>query len=240
MTSDQPIPTIALIHEQAPARIFLTDNLTADGYEVLEYTSAESAWGGLAGRYPDAILLDYRLRERGALVLLEHLRDPGRAGGRVEARVPIIVLEAREALERIRALEAGADDATPHPLGYPELRARLAALLRARATPENRNAPLRVGGLQIDPGPREVRLDGTRIDLAAKEFALLKVLAADPTHVFTKSELLRGIWGIKQPGSTRTLDSHACRLRSKLTTPARSWIVNVWGVGYRLCDAVPA
>ena len=83
-----------------------------------------------------------------------------------------------------------------------------------------------------------MKVDERKIELSAKEFALLHMLAADPVRVFTKEELLRDVWGFKLMGSTRTLDSHASRLRRKLSPApeARRWIVNVWGVGYRLTD----
>jgi DNA-binding response OmpR family regulator len=95
---------------------------------------------------------------------------------------------------------------------------------------------LQVGELRIDPVSREVTLDGRGIELSAKEFALVRALAEEPTRVFTKEELLRDVWGFKAMGSTRTLDSHASRLRRKLTPSGRRWVVNVWGVGYRLLD----
>ena len=86
--------------------------------------------------------------------------------------------------------------------------------------------------------PARCRLGDRQIELSAKEFALLHALAGDPTRVFTKEELLRDVWGFKLMGSTRTLDSHASRLRRKLAPAAggRRWVVNVWGVGYRLTD----
>jgi DNA-binding response OmpR family regulator len=93
---------------------------------------------------------------------------------------------------------------------------------------------LRGGGLAIDPASREVRLDGERVSVSAKEFALLLALAAEPLRVFTKEELLRDVWGFRSMGATRTLDSHACRLRRKLGSGG--FVVNVWGVGYRLVD----
>ena len=98
---------------------------------------------------------------------------------------------------------------------------------------------MRVGDLDIDAASRAVHLRGERLDLSAKEFALLRTLAADPTRVYTKAELLRAIWGQRGVGSTRTLDSHACRLRRKLGADGERFVVNVWGVGYRLVD-VPA
>jgi DNA-binding response OmpR family regulator len=81
-----------------------------------------------------------------------------------------------------------------------------------------------------------VRLGGRAIDLTQKEFALLRVLAAAPTTVHTKEALLRSVWGFRARGTTRTLDSHACRLRAKLAAGGDRFVLNVWGVGYRLVD----
>jgi DNA-binding response OmpR family regulator len=93
-----------------------------------------------------------------------------------------------------------------------------------------------VGELELDPVSREVRLRGRRVALSQKEFALLRQLAAEPTRVFTKAELLRDVWGFRALGATRTLDSHACRLRQKLSARGDRFVINVWGVGYRLVD----
>jgi DNA-binding response OmpR family regulator len=123
------------------------------------------------------------------------------------------------------------------PFHYPELAARIGAVLR-RSRGRRDQGVLQVGELRIDPVAREVTLDGRDIELSAKEFALLRKLAEEPTRVFTKEELLRDVWGFKLMGSTRTLDSHASRLRRKLTDSGRRWIVNVWGIGYRLTDRV--
>lgn len=125
------------------------------------------------------------------------------------------------------------------PFSYGELRGRLAALLRRTQQPRGQGR-LRVGALEVDPPSREVRLHGDRLDLSQKEFALLRVLASDPTRVFAKEELLRTIWGFRTIGTTRTLDSHACRLRMKLAARGDRFVVNVWGVGYRLVDGPAA
>jgi DNA-binding response OmpR family regulator len=95
---------------------------------------------------------------------------------------------------------------------------------------------MRVGPLEIDVSSRSVRLHGALVELSQKEFALLRVLAGEPTRVFTKAELLRTVWGYRSVGTTRTLDSHACRLRAKLAGRGDQWVINVWGVGYRLLD----
>ena len=121
------------------------------------------------------------------------------------------------------------------PFSYPELRGRVTAILR-RMQPRVARGRLRVGDLEVDPSSREVRLRGRRVDLSQKEFALLRALAAAPTRVFTKEELLRDVWGFRSLGATRTLDSHACRLRQKLGTGGDRFVINVWGVGYRLVD----
>ena len=95
---------------------------------------------------------------------------------------------------------------------------------------------MRLGPLEVDPIARRVELGGERISLSKKEFALLRALADDPTRVFTREELLRGVWGYRSLGTTRTLDSHASRLRRKLSSAGDRFVVNVWGVGYRLID----
>ena len=139
----------------------------------------------------------------------------------------------------MRGFDRGADDYVCKPFSYPELRGRVAALLR-RCDRRPSHGRLRAGPLEVDPPSREVRLHGERVALSQKEFALLRTLVSQPTRVFTKEELLRTIWGYRSIGSTRTLDSHACRLRHKLGAHGDRYVINVWGVGYRLVDAPPA
>src|SRR5258705_10246960 len=99
---------------------------------------------------------------------------------------------------------------------------------------------MRVGEIVVDPSQREVRVAGRAVQLANKEFSLLRMLATEPTRVFTKAELLRDVWGFRSLGRTRTLDSHASRLRRKLDPESGRYVVNCWGVGYRLIDAPEA
>lgn len=99
-----------------------------------------------------------------------------------------------------------------------------------------REGPVRVGALVIDPVRRRVTVDGRDVPLAKKEFALLRALAADPLRVFGKEELLASVWGYRGPSKTRTLDSHASRLRRKLDPEHGRFVLNCWGVGYRLVD----
>jgi len=105
-----------------------------------------------------------------------------------------------------------------------------------RRRDSRREGPRRVGDIFIDPSRREVRVRDSRVSLANKEFSLLCALAAEPTRVFTKEELLRDVWGFRSMGRTRTLDSHASRLRRKLDPKSGSYVINVWGIGYRLVE----
>jgi len=120
------------------------------------------------------------------------------------------------------------------PFQYSELRARIGSVLRRRLHPQD--GPSRVGDLVIDPLRRRVTVGERVVPLSKKEFALLRMLATDPTRVFTKQELLDAVWAYKGNQKTRTLDSHASRLRRKLDPEEGRFVINCWGIGYRLID----
>ena len=142
------------------------------------------------------------------------------ATGSFDPGLAVIVVSGRSSeADRLRGLESGADDYIVKPFAVGEVVARIRAVMRRRG--EQRSGPLRVGEITVDPSRREVRVAGELIRLANKEFTLLRTLASDPTRVFTKSELLRDVWGFRSLGKTRTLDSHASRLRRKLDPEAR-------------------
>jgi DNA-binding response OmpR family regulator len=151
--------------------------------------------------------------------------------------VPVIVIGRpdSDAIDRVRALQCGCDDFVVRPFVYEELLARIRAVLRRTVGPKHE---VLVGGsIRADLATRGVSVDGVAVPLAGKEYELLLKLLTDPSRVFTKEQLLRDVWGFRSLGRTRTLDSHASRLRRKLQAAGGGpFVVNVWGVGYRLLE----
>ncbi|HSD81169.1 MAG TPA: response regulator transcription factor [Solirubrobacteraceae bacterium] len=238
MTADDAA-TILLVEDDDATRTFLADNLTADGYDMLVADCARDGARLLETKFPDLLVLDIGLPDASGLDLLRRVREADGVASRIDPRTPVLVLSGRAGeLDRVRGFDRGCDDYVAKPFSYPELRGRVGALLR-RANQRRGLGRLRIGELQIDPPARRVLLRGDPVELSQKEFALLRTLAAEPTKVWTKEELLRSIWGFRSMGTTRTLDSHACRLRHKLGIHGDRFIVNVWGVGYRLVDGPP-
>jgi DNA-binding response OmpR family regulator len=230
-------PTVLVVEEDAVARSFLAENLEADRYRVRTADSRGKALAILSVQQPDVIVVDVNGK---TLDLIDAIRDGDGLARCVDPDTPLIVLTTRvDELHRIRVLDRGGDDVLAKPYSYLELRARITALLRrARA----RRAPrmLRVGELTIDLPARTVEIRENRIELTAKEYELLRALAREPARVFTRAELLRDVWGHEHWGRTRTLDSHASRLRRRLADAGAEGLVrNVWGVGFRLIDADP-
>jgi DNA-binding response OmpR family regulator len=233
-TADAPV--LLLVEDDPVLRTFLADNLAADGFEVLLAETMRDGLRALEYKQPDLALVDLGLPDGSGLELIARVRGADGVASRLDPDVPLVILTGRGSeVDRLRGFEKGADDYVAKPFSYGELRMRVGAVLR-RTRPRRGNGRLRVGALEVDPASREVRLRGERLVLSQKEFALLLALAAEPTRVFTKAELLRDVWGFRSLGTTRTLDSHACRLRHKLAAQGDRFVVNVWGVGYRLVD----
>jgi DNA-binding response OmpR family regulator len=223
------MPNAVLVAEpESETREYLGRQLRDDGFDVLDASRRSEALELAERIRPDLVLL-------GELDLCQRLRrgEPGRSWDR---NVPVILLTpSADPVERVRALDRGADDVIGRPFAYEELLARIRALLRRSTT--STAEVLVAGELVVDRRTRRVSVGETLVALSAKEFELLAWLAAEPYRVFTKEELLREVWGFRALGRTRTLESHASRLRKKLRVNGEDrYLVNVWGVGYRLLE----
>jgi DNA-binding response OmpR family regulator len=231
----EEIASVVVCEDDEVTLELLCDHLLADRYSVLPAPSASDALRLCRYNHPDILLLDLSLPDASGLDVLREIRSADGLESRFDPRLPVIVLTGRGAeTDRVRGLNSGADDYVTKPFSYAELRARIGAVLRRRSP--RREGPRRVGDLTVDPVRRRVTVGERVVPLAKKEFSLLRALATDPTRVFSKEELLLEVWGFRDPGRTRTLDSHASRLRRKLDPEYGRYVINCWGIGYRLVD----
>lgn len=214
---------VLLAEQERASREYLERQLRDDGFTVFE-----AAWTARALDLAERLSPDVVIAGEPELCRRLRAGEPGRSWNR---NVPVIVLTepGAEPIVRVRALESGADDAVPRDV-YLELLARVRALLR-RSTIGQADI-VEAGPLVVDHRARQVRVGAVAVQLSGREYELVAKLASDPQRVFTKSELLRDVWGIRGNGiRTRTVDSHASRLRRKLeAVGADGVVVNQWGV----------
>ena len=230
------MPKVLIVEDEEPLVMMLRYNLEAEGYKVETCMRGDEADILLRERQPDLLLLDWMLPGLSGIELCRRLRS------RAETeRLPVIMLTARgEEQERIRGLATGADDYVVKPFSIPELMARVRAMLR-RAKPEVVSSLLRAGDLELDRETHRVRRSGREVHLGPTEFRLLEFLMTSPGRVFSREQLLDGVWGHDVYVDERTVDVHVGRLRKainrgKVPDPIRT----VRGAGYAFNDQFAA
>jgi DNA-binding response OmpR family regulator len=207
----------------------LCERLDSDRFEALPAGTAEEAMRLCRHQRPDPLVVDLELPEGSGAGLLRRIREAHWLQTQIDPYLPVIALRPRARDPwGIQDHDLAADDYLEKPFAYDDLRSRIDAILRRRHS--RLDEPVQVGELTVDPARRKVTVGARGVRLARKESTLLRVLASDPTRVFAKEELLREVWGLRGPASkTRTVDSHASRLRRKLDPEHRRYVVNCWG-----------
>jgi len=224
--------SILIVEDEEALTLLLRYNLETQGYEVETIARGDEADTRLKEGTPDLVILDWMLPGLSGIELCRRLR------ARPETRhLPIIILTARgEESERVRGLSTGADDYIVKPFSVPELLARVHALLR-RASPERVADVLTFGDIAIDREKKRVSRGGQAIDLGPTEYRLLEFLMERPGRVFSREQLLDGVWGSDIYIDERTVDVHVGRLRKALNRGHSSDpIRTVRGAGYALDD----
>ncbi len=213
---------IILVEDDRSIRTMLEYYFTSMGHQVLAYESGEELFAGQV--QGDIALLDGMLPGMDGVDIVRRLRrDP------VTAKMPIIMLTARQTeMDKVTALDSGADDYITKPFGVMELQARINAVIRRVG---DREPQLVYGDLVIDPAGRTVRRGDEEISLTYKEFELLRLLVSRRGTVLTRDEILAAVWDYNFVGETRTVDMHIKSLRQKL---GEGYITTVRSVGYKM------
>jgi two-component system KDP operon response regulator KdpE len=201
--------------------------LSNAGYGVEEATTKREALDAVSVRPPDAIVLDLVLPDGDGIEVCEDIRR--------WSQVPIVVLSAvGDERQKVRALDAGADDYVTKPFGREELLARMRAVLRRKG--DDGDAAVRVGELEVDLADRSVRRDGEQLHLTPIEFDLLSKLAEHPGRLVTHRQLLQEVWGPGYEDETHYLRVHFAHVRAKIEPDPSNprYVITEPGIGYRL------
>ena len=205
-------------------------SLEQDGMEVTCAYDGEEALENAKNTEFDIILLDSRLPKLTGLEVCQQIRE--------FSNVPIVMLTAKDDdMDKIMGLEYGADDYITKPFNILEVKARIKAIMRRTTVRDSAsNAPKTIvnGDLRLDCDSRRVYIAGKEVNLTAKEFDVLELLALNPNKVYSRENLLKLVWGSDYPGDVRTVDVHIRRLREKIeSNPSEPRYVHTkWGVGY--------
>lgn len=228
--TNKPAARILVVEDEMPMRLALTDCLASEGYRVLTADNGNAGLRKALAEQPELILLDVMMPKLDGFAVCAELRRAGRS-------TPVLMLTARGQLQdRVRGLDAGADDYLVKPFSIEELLARVRALLRRTSNGGGALAKLTLGPNEIDFQRQTVTRSGAPVALTAKEFAMLRLLAQSEGGPVTREQFLDQVWQYASFPTTRTVDNHIASLREKLgddpTDPR--WILTVHRVGYRL------
>jgi two-component system, OmpR family, KDP operon response regulator KdpE len=221
--------TILVVDDEPQIRRFLRTSLAAHGYGVLEASNGADALRLASSERPDLMVLDLGLPDTDGFEVLKGLRE--------WSHMPIFILSVRQAeAEKVKVLEAGADDYVTKPFGTAEFVARVKSALRRRMQQPAGEPVFVVGGLQFDLARRVVTLDGAEIHLSPKQYRLLQMLVQNAGKVVTHEQLLREIWGADHTEDVQYLRVFVRKIRNKIEAdPARPrYLLTELGVGYRL------
>jgi DNA-binding response OmpR family regulator len=226
-------PRILIIEDEPDLLRGLALNLKAEGYSVSTAARGDTGVEQALRERPELILLDIMMPGMNGLDVCRELRKKG-------FDAPIIMLTAKaEEVDRVVGLEIGADDYVTKPFGIRELVARIRARLRCHAPAADGRSQLRFGLVEVDFDKHEALRQGKRVDLTAKEFEVLRLLARHRGEIVTRDRLLEEVWGYETYPTTRTVDNHILRLRQKLEDDASNprYILSIYGEGYKFVGA---
>ncbi len=217
---------ILVVDAHEETRFLLSRALETHGHTAVLASSGRTAVQLVRTAQPDLVLMDVRLPDASGLSIVESLRQDAKTRG-----LPVIfVSNLSSEADRIRGLEAGAEDYVTKPFSTRELMLRVDVALRRIHAPSAQI--LEVAGLHMDPSAHRVHIDGGHVDLTPIEFALLSTLVGRAEQVQSREALLGDVWGVSAKLATRTVDTHITRLRNKLG-PLGERIETIRGVGYR-------
>jgi len=248
MNAPAPSALVAIVEDDAAIAEGLAMNLRLQGYRTFVVGDGQTARDRIASEAPDLVLLDISLPKQSGLWVLERMREAG-------SQAAVIVLSARQdEYDKVAALKLGADDYVTKPFALAELLARITAVLR-RARPAGRGndttpgvrqgerddpvaetgSRLRFGEIMVDLDTRTVTRAGKEVRLTHLEFELLRFFCVSARRVYSREQLLREVWGLRQAGTARTVDNFLAQLRAKLEVDPEQprHLLTVRGSGYR-------
>lgn len=227
---------ILVVEDEAAVRGMVRFALEQAGFGVIEAASALAAQERLADARPQLILMDWMLPDMSGVDLTRRLKKD-----EYSRDIPVIMLTAKSEIDdRVKGLEAGADDYVPKPFSPRELVARIRAVLR-RTVGDDLDASLSLGGVTLDDETHRVTADGRELEMGPTEFRLLRFFLANPERVFSREQILDYVWGRNSFLEERTVDVHIRRLRKSLENAGKDGLIQtVRGVGYRCSDRMQA